>query len=82
MYFFKFKSKDYFDAYELPYVTEHKQVRDELKIEGKSHYANLLGQLHKLRKKADYYLDENLTKIDVDKSIYLMDEIIKNLSFD
>lgn len=82
MYFFSFKSHDYFRANNLKYITEHKQVRNALKDYGLERYSFILAKLHNLRKKADYYLDEELTKNELIKSINFMNYIVKNLSLE
>lgn len=78
---FKPKQKWEFEADREEYESEHRQVRNALKIYGKMNAHNNLYELHELRKKADYKLFNPLTEDDVKDSIKHMENIFEELEF-
>lgn len=77
---FKFKKKKDFDKNEH-FITEHKQVRNALKDNGKSNISQRLYDLHDLRTVADYNPLTPLSENDLSKAIHLMEYIFKNIKF-
>lgn len=61
-------------------MSKHKQVRKELKFKNSSS-SFLLQKLFNLRIIADYKLNEDLTRDDVNDAIEMMDDVVKSLNF-
>lgn len=79
-YSFRFKSNNYYSAIGEKPVSKHKQVRKELKFKNSSS-SFLLQKLFNLRIIADYKLNEDLTRDDVNDAIEMMDDVVKSLNF-
>lgn len=78
---FKIKDKMTYEILGEKFKTEHKQVADGLKEYGFKKCGQYLYDLHELRKKADYNPYVPLTTDDLEKAIFYMNSIIKDLDF-
>ena len=78
---FKLKKKWEYEEEGEEYITEHRQVRDTLKLCKKRKASDDLLELHKLRKKADYKLHKPITEDDTKKALKYMNNVFDELKF-
>lgn len=78
---FKPKKKWEYEMEGEDFKTEHRQVRDLLKMFNKENASDDLFELHKLRKKADYKLYNPLTEEDTKNAMKHMENIFDELKF-
>ncbi len=78
---FRIKQKWEYDEKGEEYESEYLQVRNALRDNKKSKANKKLGELHKLRKMADYNLFNPITEENITEALKYMNSIFDELNF-